>query len=528
MTQQHVSVICAFVLREMDHIAFNAEVAKHSKNKPESTSTKGFLKQNLYLLNVMEGREDSTSEPVRQLRANLLVAIVNGVKKHAIVHRQVLEKYVHGSTTLDQSSNGHSGVNESFASFKICLEALVDIGERMALKLPTNKTTRYIGGTIVRALLEVHLESDVLSTIGDDQLYVAQHGHPRLRSIIDPLRYADAISNAPANPFDSRHMNLQSVSHLISKPSNDVQSIVKLLFIRDLVDLQISGFGYGDFSVWFGLPLSPCELDLFLYFRNFPDVSAQGHWLKDEEGDDMDDTDLASRYDFTLMLLMREWNLPWNRGNHLSFSTTFRSAVRELALCAYKFGVPSDIVANVNSFLPRSWWPDNRQSCWCRECQLSSLRDDFRARVLSRSSNWNSYDMAIAQSHPHPKAKSPSRTVFCHCNVAFACSKDHLRRLNQEGHKRCCGLPPFRPLTVEDHAFISDVLEESLLNIEGVGEDMEGANNSCDEDEEDWESIGSDEYLNEKRTRTQKIRKYFEDNSYKIGRRETLPFEEFF
>lgn len=500
MSQQHASVICAFVLREIDVLVgiFNDAAGKSAEITATSevgeNTYKGLLKQNLFMLN-SEAEEEKN--PCRQLRVNMLVALVNGLKRHAVMHRKQLEKQ---SQCSDQS----------LASFNICVEAIVDIGERILLKLPTNKTTCLLSGTVARALLEVHLESEVLDVIDSDKLYVA-HANSRLRSMIDPLRYADAISNASNNPHQRK--DDATILEQIGKPSQDVHDVIKGLFIRNLVDLCISGFGYGDFLVWFQLPISPKDIDLFLHYRNFPDLNdnQSEFWAQTEEGDVLDYTGLASRYDFSLMLLVREWDKPWNPSSNLSFGIPFRRAIKELAICAHRFGVPSDIVVAVNSFLPRSWWPDERDSCWCRDCQMLCLKDRFKEKILARQSNWSEYDKdASAKSQP---TKIPSSLITCKCNIAQACSKDHMVYINQEGHKRCCGLPPLRELTEEDKAFMKDVMGEESLEIEDECEEIEEGED-VDEDG-DWESVDSNEHYTDSRTRSEKITKYFQDNSYR-------------
>ena len=558
MTQQHASVICAFVLRELDHMVGAPDLDRQNVKGEGDVSSryKGYLKQNLFLLNNTDydnqrttGGQENWSRPFentagRQIRINLLVSIINGLKRHAIFDRQQLDKLVQGSSDGQQDL-----ITRSLTSFNTCVDAIVDIGERMLLKLPTNAQTCILGGMVVRALLEVHLESDDVVNFGGDQLYVAENESARLLSMIEPLRYANAISNAST----VYHLKT-STSRLIGRPSQTVQELVKALFVRDLVDLRISGFGYGDFLVWFGLPLYPSPL-LFDYRSNFPQSSEV--WAKDEvrlsfcnfwllvrlafttcnlayqEGADLDYSGLASRYDFTLLLFLREWSSPWTAGNHLSFSFPFRSSVRQLALCAHRFGVPSDIVASVNSFLPRSWWPDDRLSCWCRECQLVDLKNQYRDKILSRQSNWSANDVAsIIPPSPPARPKSSLQMLTCKCTVALACSREHIRYLYQEGHKRVCGFPPFRPFSEEDRAFCCDLLRNGDDNAQVATEDAENffdddGDGSGDEDG-DWESVNSNEELTEERTKSQRILTYFEEKSYKYQQREALPFEDFF
>ena len=546
MTQQHITVICAFVLREIDFLVgtfYTSITDNHSKSgndsapevttcdgKPHSSRYKGYIKQNLFMFkNHSDFDEQDASSPsktTRQLRVNLLVALVNGLKQHAFIQRMRLEKQVQDcDATFMQSNSQQLSLKQTLAAFNTCVEAVVDIGERIVFNLPANNISRLLGGTVARALLEMHLESEVVSEIDENQLYIAQNANSRLRSIIDPLRYADAISNASTNSFNtecSRKTNSDIldaglISSYIDQPSQDAQDVVKALFIRDLVDLRISGFGWGDFSVWFRLPISPSEPHIFLVHRNFPMIDDSGEiWVTDEEGQDLDHTGISARHDFSLLLLLREWNRPWTSGSHSSYSAHFRSAVKELALCAHRFGVPSDIVASVNTFLPRTWWPDERSCCWCRDCQFLGLKEQFRSKILTRKGNWsksNGEPFAQPQHHSNVRHKTPLQLITCKCNVALACSKDHLRSLRQEWHKRECGLPPFRALVEEDELFIREILKDGAVI---VGEGNCKLNDGDDDD--DWESVNSDEATFETITISQKIRSYFENNKYKYLR----------
>ena len=206
------------------------------------------------------------------------------------------------------------------------------------------------------------------------------------------------------------------------------------------------------------------------------------------------------------MVLLREWNKPWSPGSNLSFSIPFRSAIRELALCAHRYGVPSDIVETVNSFLPRLWWRDERSVCWFTDCQLKCMHDHFQSKIISRQSNWIDRESAFTP-HAIDSRSKAHPLVTCKCGVVLACSKEHIGFIHQEGHARCCGLPPYRPLSGEDIAFIRDILDETAGQLEGVS--------NSNDDEDDWESVNTDEEFLEDKTMSQKIRKYFEENSFR-------------
>lgn len=284
MTRQHASVICAFVLKEIEYMVgvFNNFTEENDNSTP--ICYKDHLKQNLFMLKNSELEEEPDLPPEsRQLKVYLIVAIVNGLKKHAIVNRLRTEKHVRDlNDTPDQSNNQEDSIQQSLTSFIICVEAIVDIGERIMLKLLPNKGTCLLGGMVARALLEVHLKSDILETIDHDPIYVAQNGNPHLRSMIDPLRYANAISNAFANPYlGPRSSRKTNGSTRNMRPSHEVQDIVRALFLRDLIDIRASGFGWGDWCIWLGLPLSLDPL-LFSHHKNYPISDSGEVWMMDE------------------------------------------------------------------------------------------------------------------------------------------------------------------------------------------------------------------------------------------------------
>ena len=293
----------------------------------------------------------------------------------------------------------------------------------------------------------------------------------------------------------------------------------------------ISGCGYGDFLSWRHLPIAPEPL-LFDYVSNFPSINEtapdgepwNSRWVIDEDGMELDQSYLSARYDFSLMMFVRKYNSPWTPESHLSYSIPYRRAVSTLALCAHRYGVPHDISVLVNSFLPRSWWPDDRRCCWCRDCQLNNLKQDFNAKIATRASNW-SYEQNAGARKPK---KSPSLMTCPGCEVAAACSRDHMKYLHQDGHKRYCGLPPFRvPFSDEDNALCREVGTE-LPNQMETGEDENEEEENEADDDGSWESVDSNDEELQDRRRSDIIYSFFNDKSYKLQHREAPPFANFF
>lgn len=172
------------------------------------------------------------------------------------------------------------------------------------------------------------------------------------------------------------------------------------------------------------------------------------------------------------------------------------------------------MVALVNSFMPRTWWPDDRRCCWCHNCQLDQLLRVFNEKVRFRKGNWGGQSSLGLEKKKNTK---PGTLITCSgCQVASACSKEHMKYLHKDGHKRVCGLPPFRlPFNEEDN----NLCREVLGSAEGVVQDMKLDN--CENDDEiddgSWESVDSDQEAAE--SMSDVIFSFFNNKSYKIQQR---------
>jgi hypothetical protein len=525
MTEQHASTLCAFFMRELDIDDANSS---ENDNGQQSRQLKAYLKQNLQFFNSDGHERDEDDDPSTTItRVHLLSAILNGVRLHAVSDRM----------RLDSLSNDADGTNahaeQISQSFHTCVNILVDIGEKILLRLPANFCNRQLAGLVVRGLLEAYMDSPIDTTDSIACYLSYNNTDSKLRSVVDPLRYANAVTNASSHPLLNSHLSITNAREQLIEfqPPRDVQDVVKGLFRRGLVDLNISGCGYGDFLYWCHLPIQPEPL-LFDYISNFPlededeDPPQQYEWVQDEDGY-MEYSHLVACYDFSLLMLVREWNKPWTPQSHLSFSIPFRNAISSLALCAHRYGVPASIVEIVNSFLPRSWFYDERMCCWSNDCQLNQLTQLYREKISSRTSNWN--DKASHQPELTIQSRPVKTLTSCGCKVAMVCCKDHWKRLHQEGHKRQCGLPPFRPpFSKEDNLFVREIFEGSNVGLcdEDDGSDVD----QNEEDTDSWESVDSIVEDPLSSTMHDKIYSWFNSQSYKIQRRDAPapPFANFF
>jgi len=106
-----------------------------------------------------------------------------------------------------------------------------------------------------------------------------------------------------------------------------------------------------------------------------------------------------------------------------------------------------------------------------------------------------------------------------------------MKYIHQDGHKRYCGLPPFRaPFSEEDNALCREVFGETeeTRPLENGDKEDTGEEEDDAEDDGDWESVDSLEIEERGRCRSDVIFSFFNDKSYKLQRREALPFANFF
>ena len=88
-------------------------------------------------------------------------------------------------------------ISKTLASFRCCVDIMVDVGERCLLRLPPNVLSRSICGMVIRGLVEAYVDGDEFPLQAERPLsYLA----PKRRSVFDPLRYSEAVANASKIP----------------------------------------------------------------------------------------------------------------------------------------------------------------------------------------------------------------------------------------------------------------------------------------------------------------------------------------
>ena len=293
----------------------------------------------------------------------------------------------------------------------------------------------------------------------------------------------------------------------LSPPSVGLQIVVKGLFLSQLVDVEYSGVGYGDFLVWCKLPISIYDPMLYEHIVNYPQYSEDD---SDEDTDEDSDEDgntgnikkvyyyddegikvkggrLHARYSFSLLLLKEIWAEPWKPQNHSSFQVPFQEAVWTLVLCSHRYGMSSDIAQTVSSFMSRKWWPDERAKCWFYDCEI----DNVSNLIFN-----------------HEIKKSKELIVCDGCKTAHACSKKHLKMIHHEGHGRVCKLPPIRCFNYEDATFCKVIANNKNSSDE---DDERDINEEESDDDSCWESLDSNESASE--SKTEMIFRYFQEKA---------------
>lgn len=153
----------------------------------------------------------------------------------------------------------------------------------------------------------------------------------------------------------------------------------------------------------------------------------------------------------------------------------------------------------------------------------------MHSKISSRQSNWDKSTIGAHLVGVDDSEQKTPTLMNCRCQVAMACSKDHLKYLHQDGHKRFCGLPPFRaPFSEEDNNLCREIFgnkEKKQTNLDH-GEGISDQEHEIDDDGS-WESVRSDEEETEA-GRSDIIFSFFNSKSYRFQQRERAPFANFF
>ena len=287
-------------------------------NKKATVDTrKAQLKQSIYMWNQTDADDESDASDdlwkEDPLPYGILSSFVRGLAMQGRRLRRNLEnaanelEKLRSSTSSEPSESrrlpGHPWkVETNMQSFWNCVSPLLYLAEMCSRRLPENKRTLSLCARVARALLETHMASDVGGVHPSEPTsssYMASF-IPQIPNLIAPDRYADSVLNStkshqfqlalqharchgPLVTIDDGLKELQWF--LQSVPATEIADAVQSMFARDLVDLEIAGFGVGDFLVWLKYPVTATNPLLFFHSCNYP-FSSNGHederWQKDE------------------------------------------------------------------------------------------------------------------------------------------------------------------------------------------------------------------------------------------------------
>lgn len=484
------------------------------------------------------GWEDEVDFRSRSL--DLVFVLIEGFGMHAAQDRQKLKDILQQTRSECESDKMISTIKleDCAASYYNSLKGLVGIGRSTLRFLPADEYTAGLGGILIRTLVAAFINEPIDAS--PQGTYVVKDSN---LSLIEPKRYSDMIVGA-SQLQQRRYKDAQTFLEgcdmekietnplvgpiFLSDPPQDVLNVVRGLFLRQIVDVSSSGCGYGDFHVLCHLHITPFDPLLYEHSANFPeDESDQvGYFLSldynlngadsipEREHVDLKGLRLAARYDFTLLMMKRAWSSPWEMSSHASFQRPYRIALHTLALCAHRYGMPVDVTRYTFTFLPRTWWPDDRSLCWRYECQ----HNDLKRRISSDRKYLPGFKIG------EERNKSIKMIPCPDCHIAHACSQNHLNAIFREGHRRVCQTPPLRPFSNDDEALCREVLGEHLYS-----ESAECAL-ECDEsidfddDASCWESIDSSDDLKDVEGVTDIIFRYFDQKKYKVQKMEDQAF----
>lgn len=223
----------------------------------------------------------------------MVCSLVDGLGCRAAKERTRLKKLV----DMSQLAGGDATAQKELlyrtvASYHNCIRALVSTGEHAIRRFPPSTRFSEVGAAIVRALVLASVDHDpsMLTDTGYIGGSIANSGG---KNLIEPTRFADAVTKAAENVREVSD-NLSAVPPdatiedvvrqvLVSAPHRDVHDVIKGLFLRDLVDIEVAGFGYGDYLIWCRLPISPLDPLLYVHSLNFPDFQQEEEaWVVDE------------------------------------------------------------------------------------------------------------------------------------------------------------------------------------------------------------------------------------------------------
>jgi hypothetical protein len=542
MKEHHVNVLAGFV-----RYAFNREFG-HLLNKLDDDADVNekrsrFIKRTV-VARRMEDEDEFDVDGGTKVPVDLVINVIYGlgIRGSAERHRLI--------ASLGNDSVALEPLTLALTTFKNCLRALVDIGEACILFLPASDRFYTLASVVVRnmcSILADSVEPLVQPTdegiIEPDEYFGIKDSALNSRRMCVSSRLADCITDAtellrnlePTKPPDSRNPRdilLHEIRQVCcARPPSDVRDAVRGLFVREMVDVREAGLGYSDFLVWcrYQYDVTPLDPVIFVHGTSIPceeedsddsssdddsddDSSMSGEaramaWDTDEDDHVLTRGEQRARYDFSLMLLLRAWQAPWKPRTHYSFQPEFRGAAKCIMQCTHHLSMPKEIGQRIIEYLPRSFWPDDRNQCWNFECP------DSVASLLKKVQGNRSSTTNIQSVLPCSK-----------CHIPIYCSESCRKTDWKEDHKRFCKVPPFCKIGPFEERFIASISNESADGMAEVkhvdSEDGDvvmkeaESDKAVEDNEEDWSDIDSQVEDDQPVSRTQRIYRFFEEKTY--------------
>jgi hypothetical protein len=264
-------------------------------------------------------------EECKAIPVEWIMDTVLGLGERLALERRRLVSLLDGNSFGKDADGVPDGaIEQCIDSYHNCISCVASIGNGVLELLPTSKSFASLGGYIVAACINAYARtetSQVDSLFGcrlAEHRYGAKHRYlgaisPILKSdrSLVPDRYAKRILNATSyhqercvgtdDPSLSRRERLARCCLRIrdGQPPQDVQDMVRGLYVRDLACTAYSRAGYGDFLAWTRCAIHP--LDPVLYWTHQAHIQTER--LGEEQTWDVDEV-RQRKLHFSLIFVM--------------------------------------------------------------------------------------------------------------------------------------------------------------------------------------------------------------------------------
>jgi hypothetical protein len=234
---------------------------------------------------------------------SLIKEVIGALQSHGRLAKYKLvsllrQKYSSKSSPNNDETYDDGHISRLSCSYENCVRCLVLIGETFILRLQPSYVVAMLGGFVVKALVTVlNGEYFPLGAFAGTQYLGTYNTVGRsFLTLLSVTRYSDMVILASKMP----EMRLREIQDLLlctdhqllkedsiimkvflSPLSKEIDTVVRGLFLRQLVDVTTSCCGYGDFLVWSRQPISFHDKLLYDHDCNFPgddDEIESGHW----------------------------------------------------------------------------------------------------------------------------------------------------------------------------------------------------------------------------------------------------------